>query len=149
MNKRYVIEARHLALGDYDCIGELSDDELECGSLKDHLKLNSCPKKHGKLGDIHYELYAQQEIIIKGTVEEADKKFTLEKKIDDYLSKMNIGISEKDFEYEIIYDEETNEPESIGDMKIVHEKFYYDNIEPFDSNNPLKRIFSVIRGEKV
>jgi len=71
MNYLFTFEATHLASGDYDTLNDKEKPMAEggltsdCGTLEEHLKRNSCPKKHGKLGECHYELYVQQDVIIK------------------------------------------------------------------------------------
>lgn len=105
----------------------------DCGSLDEHLERNSCPKKQGVVGDCHYELYAQQDIIVSAESEEeaeniADERCTLNKLIDEYLEKHNvIDFNSKDFDCDCIGTSETELPESVGDLRIVHEKMYYDN----------------------
>lgn len=135
MNTLYIYEATHLASGDYDTLLDKNKFDAgtgltsDCGTLEEHLKRNSCPKKHGVIGDCHYEMYAQQEIIVNGTEEKAEKKLTLRKKIDEYLNR-ETKVSEfnaQDFEVEMIGSKETTEPESVSAMKIVHEKLYYNN----------------------
>lgn len=134
MNHKFTFEWTHLASGDYDTLLDKNCDEKtalysDCGSLQEHLKRNSCPKKHGEIGDCHYELYVQQEIIINENDEnKASNKTTLDKKLNEYLEKKGITeFNSNDFEQDCISNIETNEPESVSEMKIVHEKLYYDN----------------------
>ncbi len=134
MNRLYLFEATHLASGDYDTLLDKSKFDAgcgltsDCGTLEEHLKRNSCPKKHGDIGDCHYELYTQQEIIVNGTEEDAEMKLTLRKKIDEHLGKLKVSeFNAQDFEIEMVSSMETTEPESVSDMKIVHEKLYYNN----------------------
>lgn len=125
------LELRHLASGDYD----EQDFHSDCGSKREHLKRNSCPKKHGVIGDCHYELYVQQEVVVKADSEEeareiAGDRFTLDKLLDDYL--LTKGVTEfdsSDFEGSVdeFYISETDEPEGVSEMIIMHEKLYYDN----------------------
>lgn len=136
MNHKFTFELRHLASGDYDtlldkeCIEEhcLTSD---CGSLTEHLKRNSCPKKQGVIGDCHYELYVQQDVIIESDSEEqAWKTSTLESELDNYLTKNKVTeFNSKDFEGDLgeFYVRKTSEPIGLGKMKVVHEKLYYNN----------------------
>lgn len=135
MNK-FTFELRHLASGDYDTLLDkdcIEEHELtsDCGSLAEHLKRNSCPKKQGKIGDCHYELYVQQDVIIDSdSEEEAWKKATLEKELDNYLVKNDVTeFGSDDFEGDLgeFIVQETTEPIGVSKMKIVHEKVYYDN----------------------
>jgi len=136
MNYRHTFELRHLASGDYDTLTEKECDEeyaltSDCGSLAEHLKRNSCPKKQGKIGDCHYELYVQQDVIIDSESEDkAWKKSTIEFELDKYLAKNDVTeFGSCDFEGDLneFYVKETSEPVGVGKMKIVHEKVYYDN----------------------
>lgn len=134
MNHKFTYELTHLASADYDSLLDkdcIEEDVLtsDCGSLTEHLKLNSCPKKHGEIGDCHYELYVQQEVIIdKDSEEEAYKKLTIYNELKKHLDKNKVKeFSPEDFEIEMIYDEDTNEPIGLSKMKIVHEKLYYNN----------------------
>ncbi len=86
-------------MGDYDCMKDV-DDEINCGSVAEHLKQNTCPKKNGKVGDIHYELYVQWDYIVEADSEqEAEDQVDLnnekaDKELDDYLK--SIGVTEFD-----------------------------------------------------
>lgn len=132
------VELTHLAMGDYDCIEE--QDDYTCGSLKEHLERNSCPKKEGKIGDIHFELYVQQDLrVVADSKKEADKIMNkicnVDKLIDEYLLKYNItDFNSEDFDGDTIICEEIIDKTStalvqpmVSDMRIVHEKMYYDN----------------------
>lgn len=136
MKNKFTFELRHLASGDYDTLLDKECDEeysltSDCGSLAEHLKRNSCPKKQGKIGDCHYELYVQQDVIINSdSQEEAWKKATLESELDKYLVKNDVTeFGSDDFEGELdeFIIQETTEPIGVSKMKIVHEKVYYDN----------------------
>ena len=108
------VEMTHLAMGDYDCIQEIFP-EMNCGSVEEHLKQNTCPKKNGKVGDDHYELYVQWDYIFEAdSKQEADdqaQSIELERKenkeLDDYLK--SIGVTDFDhyeFDGDIINNEE-------------------------------------------
>jgi hypothetical protein len=114
------MEARHLAPGDYDEKQFTSD----CGSTEEHISRNTCPKKHGEVGDCHYELYVQQDIEADDE-DEAYKKSDIGKLIDEYLQSLNITeFDSADFDYEIIGDRSDN---NIKQFRIVHENVYYNN----------------------
>ena len=136
MNHKFTFELRHLASGDYDTVLDkdcIEEHELtsDCGSLAEHLKRNSCPKKQGVIGDCHYELYVQQDVIIKSKSEDkAWKKSTLESELDKYLEKNNVTeFGPEDFEGDLgeFIVQETSDPVGNSKMKIVHEKLYYNN----------------------
>lgn len=120
MSNVYIMEARHLAPGDYDEQQFTSD----CGTTEEHLKRNTCPKKNGVVGDCHYELYVQQDIKADDEDEAYDKS-TIAKYLDKYLKKNGvIEFDSSDFDYEII----GHRNDTIrDDFRVVHEELYYDN----------------------
>jgi len=89
--------------------------EKSCGSVVDHVKQNTCPKKNGKVGDDHYELYVQWDYIVEADSEQEanDQATSIElelkenKELDDYLK--SIGVTDfdsDDFDGDIINCEE-------------------------------------------
>lgn len=102
MNKWIItVEITHLAMGDYDSLPTI-DYEMNCGSVEEHLKQNTCPKKNGKVGDDHYELYVQWDYIVEADskqeaedqVEPIEIELKENKELDDYLK--SIGITDFD-----------------------------------------------------
>lgn len=123
-------EWAHLAMGDYDNMQSLDDSELNCGTTAEHLEHNTCPKKNGKVGDIHYELYVQWDHIVEAdSKEEAERLYRLldertsedqtllmMKELDNYLKK--VGVTEftaDEFDGGVINCEELSKSSRVGE----------------------------------
>lgn len=97
--KKYIvtIESTHLSNGDYDNLPYLSNDDINCGTVEEHLKNNTCPKINGKIGNIHFELYVQWDIIVEANSKEEANNLTnnfdwskTDIELDNYLKSCDI-----------------------------------------------------------
>ena len=162
-------EMTHLAVGDYDCMDEVNDEDIDCGTVAEHLKRNTCPKKNGKVGDIHLELYVQWDIIVEasnekeahekhdqwlvrrngnvlGKIDEQNGSDIEDNELDTYLTKRGITTFDSgDFNGETISCEELDISTRVKEVAGFGEIPYLDRYE----NNPNMKLSVQLANKKL
>lgn len=133
LNYKLELELYHLASADYCEMNSKYAQDLPCGSVAEHLKINKCPRKQGKIGDSHFELYVRQNVIIRAINEDQAEnnvwdRSDINSQIDKYLNSKGITeFSAIDMEGDIIQCSRTNLAEKLDEpISITHENVYFD-----------------------